>query len=152
LGWGAWALHLLGYPDQALESSRRSVALARAQAHPHSLAFALADASFVHLLRRDMQATLAHAEENVTLTTEQGLPPHLAAATLLRGAALAAQGCGAESFAQLREGWTAWRATGAVVTSTWALAALAEALGKAGQAEEGLTAVAEGLALAQTKG
>jgi predicted ATPase len=39
-----------------------------------------------------------------------------------------------------------------VVTSTWALAALAEALGRAGQAEEGLTAVAEGLALAQTKG
>jgi predicted ATPase len=152
LGWGAWALHFLGYPEQARESSRRSVALARAQAHPPSLSFALADASFVHLLRRDVQTALAFAEEYVTLMTEQGLPSHLAAAILLQGAALAAQGCGAESYAQFREGYAGWRATGAVVMSTWALAALAEAFGKVGQAEEGLTAVAEGLAIAEERG
>jgi predicted ATPase len=152
LGWGAWALHFLGYPEQALESTRRSVALARAQGHPHSLAFALADASFVYLLHGELTAARAHAEENVTLSTEQEIPSHLAAAHLLRGAVLAAQGCGAQSIAPLREGWAAWLATGAVVTSTWALTALAEALGRAGQAEEGLAAVAEGLALAQSKG
>jgi predicted ATPase len=152
LGWGAWALHLLGYPEQALESSRRSIALARAQGHPQSQAFALADACLVYLLRGDLTAALAHAEENVTLSTEQGIPSHVAAGAMLRGAALAAQGCGAESVAPLREGWTAWRATGALVTSTWTLAALAEALGQAGQAEEGLTAVAEGLAFARDKG
>jgi predicted ATPase len=36
--------------------------------------------------------------------------------------------------------------------TTWTLATLAEALGQAGQLEEGLTAVAEGLAFAQNKG
>jgi adenylate cyclase len=46
LRWGAWALHFLGYPDQALKGIRSSYALARSQAHPHSLAFARANASF----------------------------------------------------------------------------------------------------------
>jgi predicted ATPase len=88
----------------------------------------------------------------VTLATEQGFPSFVAAGTLLRGIALAAQGRVAEGLAQLREGFTAWRATGAEVMTTWALTALAEALGQAGQGEDGLAAVAEGLAFAQDKG
>src|SRR5262249_33688301 len=79
-------------------------------------------------------------------------PSFVAAETLIRGVALAGQGREAEGLAQLRESWTAWQATGAGVMSTWALAALAEALGRAGQADEGLSAAAEGLAFAQTKG
>src|SRR5262249_8761183 len=57
LAWGAVALHILGYPDQALESSHRSVALARAQAHPYTLAISLGRVTCVDLLRRDTQAT-----------------------------------------------------------------------------------------------
>jgi predicted ATPase len=151
-GWGAWLLHFLGYPDQALESSRRAVALARAQKHPFNLASALSSAAWLDLLRRDLQGARAHAEELLTLATEQGFPSFVAAVTLVRGVSLTAQGRGAEGLPELREGLTAWRATGALVMTTWILAVLAEALGQAGQPEEGLTAVAEGLAFAQAKG
>jgi predicted ATPase len=90
--------------------------------------------------------------ELVTLATEQGFPSFVAAATLVRGVALTAQGQRAEGLAQLREGWTAWQGTGALVMTTWILAILAEALGQAGQVEEGLSAVAEALAFAQDRG
>src|SRR5262249_56610536 len=74
LGWGAWALHFLGYPDQALESCRRAVALARGQAHPYNLACALTQAACVNLFRRDMPAARERAEEVVPLATGPGLP------------------------------------------------------------------------------
>jgi predicted ATPase len=152
LGLGATALHLLGYPDQARQRSREAVALARERAHPYGLAWALARATCVDLLRRDAQAARARADELVTLATEQGFPSFAAAGTHLQGIALAAQGRVAEGLGRLREGFTAWRATGAQVMTTWALAALAEVLGQAGQGEDGLAAVAEGLAFARDKG
>ena len=46
---------------------------------------------------------------------------------------------------QIQQGIAAWQATGADVNRPWWLALLAEACGKAGKAEEGLTAVAEAL-------
>src|SRR5262249_5894818 len=152
LAWGAWALHILGYPDQALESSRRSVALARAQAHPYTLASSLARVACVDLLRGDTQAARAHAEACGTRAAEEGFPSLAAVGTVVRGIVLAAEGRGAEGLARLREGRAAWQATGAVVLSTWILAALAEALGRAGQADEGLSVVAEGLAFARDQG
>jgi predicted ATPase len=151
-GCGAWALHLLGYPEQARASSREAVARARAQAAPYTLAWALANAAWADLLRRDPPAARARAGELEVLATEQGFASLVASVTLIRGVALAAQGRGAGGVAPLRQGWAAFRATGARVTTTWVLAALAEALGQAGQAEEGLTAAAEGLAFARDQG
>jgi predicted ATPase len=152
LGWGALALHLLGYPDQALTTSCEAVALARAQAHPFGLAWALSNAAVVDFLRRDLQTARGRAEELLALATEQGFPSFVAAGTHLRGSALAAQGRGAEGFTLLREGSTAWCSTGALVWSSWLQAALAEASGQAGQIEDRLAAVAAGLAFAQGAG
>ena len=42
LAWEAYALFLLGYPDQALHRSREAIALAKDLAHPFSLVEALA--------------------------------------------------------------------------------------------------------------
>src|SRR5262249_22801436 len=39
--YGAWALWLLGYPDQALQSSHQALTWAQDVAHAHSLAVAL---------------------------------------------------------------------------------------------------------------
>src|SRR5262249_52434179 len=49
----ALALWHLGYPDQALKRSDEALALARAVAHPFSLAFALFFAAWVCNLRRE---------------------------------------------------------------------------------------------------
>jgi predicted ATPase len=80
----------------------------------------------------------------MTLSTEQGLPSWLANGTVLQGGALAAQGQGEAGITQLRQG-LAHRATGEEVGRPYFLALLAEAYGRGGQAEEGLTVLAEAL-------
>ena len=71
---------------------------------------------------------------------------------LLRGSELVAQGQEEEGIAQIRQGMAAWRATGAEIGWPLWLAFLAEAYGKAGQAGEGLTVLAEALALVEKTG
>jgi predicted ATPase len=80
------------------------------------------------------------------------LPVYFAHGTALRGWALAAQGQVEEGLAQIGSGLGAWRTTGAEVQRPYYLALLAEAYGKAGQAEEGLAVLAEALALVAKTG
>jgi class 3 adenylate cyclase len=66
--------------------------------------------------------------------------------------ALAEQGQEEEGIAYLRQGLAASEATGGVQGRAYCLALLAEAYGKAGQTEEGLTALAEALATIHKNG
>jgi predicted ATPase len=59
--------------------------------------------------------------------------------------ALTEQGQMEEGIAQMRQGMTAWQATGTEVDRLYYLALLADIYGKAGQAEEGLHGLAEAL-------
>jgi predicted ATPase len=152
LGYRAFALWCLGYPDQALQRIHEALTLAQRLAHPHSLAFALTWAAILHWLRREGQATKEQAEAAIALATEQGFPFWVAQGTMMRGWALADQGRGKEGIAQLHEGVTAYRATGAEVFLTGWLALLAEAYGKVEQTEEGLRVVDEALTLVEKKG
>ena len=145
LAFGAWALWYLGYPDQALRRIHDALTLAQELSHPFSLAFALAFAAWLHQLRREGQAAQERAAATIALATEQGFPFWEAWGTILRGWALAEQGQSAEGIAQMRQGIAAWRATGAELQLPYYLALLAEAYGKAGQAEEGLRVLAEAL-------
>jgi predicted ATPase len=146
-GFAAKTLRLLGYPDQALQRSREALALAHDLSHPQSLAFALYVSGVLHHFRREGQATQRQAEAEIALTNAQGFPLWFAWGTMLRGGALAEQGQTEESIAQLRNGLAAFRALGSGLLIPYCLALLAEAYGKAGQAEEGLAAVVEALAM-----
>jgi predicted ATPase len=86
----------------------------------------------------------------MALSREQGFPYWLGLGTIRRGWALAAQGQGAEGVQQIRQGLAVWRATRADLNQPWFLALLAEACGRAGETEDGLTAVAEALAAVHT--
>jgi predicted ATPase len=88
----------------------------------------------------------------IALTTEQGFPHWLATGTIWRGWALAAQGQGEEGIPQIRQGLVARRAMGADMNRAYFLTLLAEAYGKAGQVEEGLTVLAEALAAVDRTG
>jgi predicted ATPase len=146
------ALWALGYPDQALQRGCEGLALARQFSHPHSLAFALTFAAFLHQLRREEQLTQERAEATIALSREQGFALWLAVGTILQGCTLAEQGQGEEGIALLRQGIAAWRATGAEGYLTHYLGLLAEAYGKVGQADEGLTVLAEALAMVDKTG
>jgi len=116
------------------------------------LAVALCWAAKLHQFRREEQLAQERGEAVITLSTEQGFPFWVAHGTITRGWALAMQGQGEEGIAQLRQGLAAWRATGAEGGRPGQLAQLAEAYGKAGQVEEGLTTLAEALALVDRTG
>jgi predicted ATPase len=142
----------LGYHDQALKLSQEVLALAQKLSHPYRLATASLFVTWLHALRREAQATLEMAEITINLSAEQGFPLWLASGTILRGWALAEQGQTAEGMAQIRQGLSDWRATGAEVCLSYLLALLAETYGKVGQVEDGLAVLAEALTTLEQTG
>jgi class 3 adenylate cyclase/predicted ATPase len=134
---------LLGYPEQALARLREALALAHALSHPYSLAFARCWAAYVYQFRRDVLAVHEHAEAAVALATTQGFPLWVAWGTSLHGWALAMQGQGEAGMAQVRQGITAWRATGAALNVPYLCTVLAEVAAHLGHPADGLQALAE---------
>ncbi|RDK10287.1 adenylate/guanylate cyclase domain-containing protein [Cupriavidus lacunae] len=143
LSISALVLWSLGYPDQASRNAQGSLALARKQSHPFSLAHALCFVAELHQFRRDPRLTQEYAEACIALSTEQGFPFWLAWTTILRGWALAEQGQQQEGIAQMRQGLAAYQATGATLGYSHFQALLAQAYGHMGQIDSGLSALAE---------
>lgn len=152
LFWTAWALWFLGYQDQALRRGHEAVTLAQELSHPYSLAIALNVVAFLHQFRREGHAAQEHAEASVTLSNEGGFGFILPMGIILLGWAMAEQGQGKEGIEQMRQGLASWQATGAELYRSYWLALLAEAYGKVGQTEEGLTVLAEALDAAHKNG
>ena len=142
LFYASRTLWYLGYPDQALKRNHEALALARGLSHPFTLAYALVGAAGFHLLRREGQLARERAEEVITLSTEHGFPYWLAWGTIIRGGALVEQGQAEEGIAQMRQSQ--------VTHLPVLLVLLAEAYGKVGQVEEGLTVLAAALRLVDT--
>jgi predicted ATPase len=147
LAYAARPLWLLGFPEQAHTRIREALTLARQLAHPFSLAFALHWAGITHQLRREASAAQEQAERSMAFSREQGFAIWVPGGTLLQGWALSEQGEMAEGITHMRQGMTAWQATGTEVDRTYYLALLAEGYGKTGQAEAGLHVLAEALAV-----
>jgi TOMM system kinase/cyclase fusion protein len=150
--YNAFTLWHLGYPDQALQESRRSLSLAQELTHPFSLVYALSSSAWVHYLRREVYATQEQIEKSIRLATEQGFPYWTAWGGILRGWALALQGQGEDGIAQTRQGVATLRAMGAELGLTWFLVMLAEACKTRGQIEDGLRVLAEALDMVEKRG
>jgi len=152
LGVLAWIMWHLGYPDRALAYNDKLLTLAQELSSPYVLALALVFATTCHQCRRDVALTRERADAVITLSNDQGFPMTLAWGGVLRGWALTEEGKCAEGIVQLRKGVTDYRATGAKIWQSYFLALLAESLGKAGQAQEGLSVLAEAFALVEETG
>jgi predicted ATPase len=144
-GFAAMPIWMLGYPDQALQSTKEALNLAQEFTHPLSLVFAVQFATFLHQFRREAQAVQERAEVLMTLSTEQGFPQWLGYATVLRGWALTVLGEGEEGIAQIHKGLVARRALGAQLNRPYFLSLLAEGYGEVRQPEEGLAVLVEAL-------
>jgi class 3 adenylate cyclase/predicted ATPase len=148
----ALALWVLGYGDQALKRIHDGLLLAQQLSHQFSLAGALLFVAWLYHFRREGQESQDWAEAGLTLSREQGFPFWMGWGTILRGWALAEQGQGEEGIAQMRQGLSGLQATGAELVRPYIFAKLAEAYGEVGQPEEGLTLLAEALAVAYNTG
>jgi predicted ATPase len=145
LSYAAWALWLLGYPEQALQRSHEALSLAQDLAHPFTLAFALQWGGQLHRFRREEQATQERAEAVMALAREQGFVQRLAGGTVLRGWALAMQGARTEGIVEMRQGLATYQAIGSGLGQTQWLTLLAEAYRQTGQTAAELAIVVEAL-------
>ncbi|MGH7839660.1 MAG: AAA family ATPase, partial [Candidatus Binataceae bacterium] len=143
LSQAAWTLWIHGYPDQALGRNAEAVTLARKLVHPSSLAAALNFGGVVHQLCRDEGAVRECADASIALSTEQEFALWKPWGMMLRGWATTERGGLDEGIAQISEGVTAYRATGAEVMVPYFLGLLAEAYGKTGRTADGLSVLAE---------
>ncbi|MFY9572887.1 MAG: AAA family ATPase [Blastocatellia bacterium] len=150
--FAAWALWFLGQPDQALDRIHEALTLARELSEPPGLAHASLFAAILHQLRREERLAQEHAEAVLAISSEHGLVMYQAQATITRGWALIEQGRREEAIEQMRQGLVAYQATGTELLRPHFFALLAEALGKAGQAEEGLRLFEQALSEAQRNG
>jgi tetratricopeptide (TPR) repeat protein len=113
LSYAAWALQLIGHPDQALARSREALALAEALSHPLTLAHELAYSGFFYQFRREGRTAQARAEATIDLVAEHGFSPLWGAhGTLVRGWALAEHGQADEALTVLAEALVTARRTG----------------------------------------
>jgi len=151
-GFAAWALGMLGYADQALQRCQDLLALPQEWSHAFSLAYALDFAARIHQLRQEEQLTQERAQALMTLAREEGFTQRLATGTILWGWALTAQGQKEAGVSRIRQGLTAFRATGAELARPYYLALLGEAYGELGQVGEGLKVLAEALATIHNTG
>jgi predicted ATPase len=150
--YGALALWLLGYPDQALTTMHAALALAQELAHPFSLGRVLHGLAYLYALRQEVDAVREQAAAIMALATAQGFPLWSAAGTFWHGWVLAMQDDSEAGIRQMRQGMAAWDATGTQWPSPVYLAWLAAALGHDGQVDEGLRLLAEALAVVDTTG
>jgi predicted ATPase len=145
LAFLAYTLWLLGYPDQALTMNQEALTRAQEFSHPVNLTRALSCAALFHLFRREGHAAQEQAEKLTAVSTAQAFELGVAQGISLRGRALAEQGQVEEGIVQMRQGRVVFLATGSDLGRTSSLAGLAEAYGKVGQKEEGLSLQAEAL-------
>jgi DNA-binding SARP family transcriptional activator/predicted ATPase len=147
--WHAHALWLLGYPQAALQRGLDAMRLARDLAQPFNQAIATAYLALLQQFCADEATARAHAEQALALTTEYKAPYYRTWSAILVSYALACEQPAAPAIAGLREAIEEFKASGARLRLPYYLGLLACAYGRAGQAEEGLAAIDEGMAAAR---
>ncbi len=149
---GAMALWSLGYADQALEKAQDAVVLAGELSHPFSLTLAQHFLSLIHQFRQEADLAQERAEAAIALCAEQGFAQMAVQGAILRGWAVAARRQTEMGIAEMRDGLMSEYYRGSGARRSYFLALLAEAYGHTGQAEEGLSVLAESMDLVQKTG
>jgi tetratricopeptide (TPR) repeat protein len=149
-GFLSYVLLPLGYPATALTKCREQQLAARQISAPFLIAFALFMEAHIQLELRDSRAVMEKTEDLLSVANEHGISFYLPAVSVFRGWALAASGRGEEAIAEMRRGMSSGIDSFTVLTPLFA--GLAEVCGRNGHAEEGLNAIAEGLALVERTG
>jgi adenylate cyclase len=145
-GYAALPLWMMGYPDQALQRTRRALAMAQERAHTSSSTMALGHAADSYAMRRDAQTARELAEAGIALSNEHGFVLWAAICKTKLGAAMVQSGEEAKGIVLLEEGLKAVEVTGMKVSVGEIKGTLALAYGKTGRSGDGLRLIAEALA------
>ncbi len=136
--FAAYSLWYLGYPEQACQRGQAAVDLARAVAHPYSLAMALTLTAEIQLLCRDHKVAQMYLQEALTLSQTHGFTSWLELGAIFQGWAMAQAGQAEAGIQRMVYGLDANRAMVGEESGLHCFAQLADAYGKAGRPTEGL--------------
>jgi predicted ATPase/class 3 adenylate cyclase len=150
--WAGCSLWLLGYPDEAMKRSQQALALAQEVAHPFSSVIALVLAAIVSQYRHDFPTTRDYGRKMAELSAEQGFSFFQAWGNMLQGWALSQLGQKSNGLKLMRDGLTAFRLTGGKIWQSFWLALLAEVCAAAGETDQAMESIAQGLTHAEQTG
>ena len=119
LAYSALAWWITGYPETARQRADEAIELARALAHPYTLAIGSALVAMVHQHRGDAQATREHASTAVAIATEANLSLPLLIGSMMTGWASASEGRVQEGVDRMQQSIDSWRTI--AEPRTWAL-------------------------------
>ncbi len=148
----AFALWFQGYPDQALQKSEDALAMARALAHPFTLASALIHTTALHQHRREPREAMAFAEELMGMASAKEFDFWAAAAQVFQGWSWLASGQTAAGMEGIQQGLQGYRASGSQLYLPYFLMLLAEGYQQTDRTEAALGTLAEALTLAERSG
>jgi class 3 adenylate cyclase/tetratricopeptide (TPR) repeat protein len=149
--FGAWALWVLGYADQALQWSREALASAERLSRPGPLSNALHLTAAFHMFLRDPRMAHERANAAIAIAIEHGNSYDYSFGDFARGWALAEQGHLEQGIAEMRHAVTAGKEIGFAPRPRW-FVFLAEACARSEGPGVGLEVLAEGMALTERTG
>jgi len=141
--YAGWTDDWLGHRDRALDETRRALEIARELPTPFTRVISLANATPVYQCRREIEPTLACAEEAIRVADQLGMVQLRAWASIHKGWALAYGGRIEDGLAELEAALATWRAIGGLNNRTHFLNLLAEACRLASKPEAGMAALDE---------
>jgi tetratricopeptide (TPR) repeat protein/predicted Ser/Thr protein kinase len=147
LAFGAWALWLLGYPNQAEEQMNTAIAHARKINHPHTMAFALVGGIAMQWFLRNREGIDKYTDELVPISYDNGFLFWIGHALIYFGERKILDSQVQEGIAQMKEGVGTLHMTGAETCLTRLLARIVTACKEMGEIEEGIKIADEALEL-----
>jgi DNA-binding SARP family transcriptional activator len=143
--WNSHALWCLGYPQAAFNSAIAAMHFAREFAQPFNQAVAIAYLALLQELRADAETFRTQAEAAFVLTREHKVTYYFAWSSILLNFAQAWQRPSSDNLLHLREAIRALTDTGARIRLPYYFSLLARGCQRAGQFDEGLAAIDQGL-------
>lgn len=137
----------LGHLDQAMTAGIRSLSAAQQRTHLFSIAHPLSMLSIQHQIRGEVEETYARATDAVTLSTKYGFPFYLAVGRSLEGWSLVAKGQVDQGISRIQQGIAEFQ-----VMQPYMHGLLADAYGRSGQIERGLSVLIDAQSIIQETG
>ncbi len=152
LSYSAPLLWSIGYPEQAVKRVEDAKKIGRDRQHPFSNVVSLHFATVLYQYQEDVDKVDAYATQMLSLCQEHGFFVWEAAATVMKGWALAEKGDAEEGIIMIRRGISAWEMTRAEVLRPLFLARLAQAYQSAGNFELALQSLEEAIKIVKKTG
>lgn len=152
---GSYRSHILWISGQTAEAalqSTESVALARRDTHPFSLALALNYAALLRVLEREPGLASECAEEAASICRKYAFSYYLGWTEIVLGWAMSQCGAPQEGSRRVQSGIEAVKSTEAQIRLPFYYSLLAEVYEAAGQSRDALASVATGLAFVNSNG